>query len=155
MVTVHDGAGLIEVRRTTSATADRVWSVLADGWTYPSWVVGAARMRSVSPEWPAVGAELHHSLGAWPFLLNDVTRVLQARAGRELVLRGHGSPVGDLKIQLVLEPRDDGGCAITMREDAVAGPARLVPQPLRAELIVRRNNEALRRLAYLAEGGGR
>ena len=155
MVTVHAGTGLVEVRRSTSATVDRVWSVLADGWTYPSWVVGAARMRSVSPDWPAVGAELHHSLGAWPFLLNDVTRVLESRAGRELVLCGHGSPVGDMKIQLVLEPRDDGGCAITMREDAVAGPARLMPQPVRAELIVRRNTEALRRLAYLAEGGAR
>jgi hypothetical protein len=112
-------------------------------------------MRSVSPDWPAVGTELHHSLGVWPFLLNDVTRVLESRAGRELVLRGHGSPVGDMKIQLVLEPRDGGGCAITMREDAVAGPARLLPQPVRAELIVRRNTEALRRLAYLAEGGAR
>jgi hypothetical protein len=45
VVTVHDGAGLVEVRRTTSATADRVRSVLADGWTYPSWVVGAALRR--------------------------------------------------------------------------------------------------------------
>jgi len=139
VVTVHAGTGLVEVHRSTSATADRVWNVLADGWTYPSWVVGAARMRSVSPDWPAVGAELHHSLGVWPFLLNDVTRVLESRAGRELVL----------------EPRDDGGCTITMREDAVAGPARLLPQPVRAELIVRRNTEALRRLAYLAEGGAR
>jgi hypothetical protein len=42
-----------------------------------------------------------------------------------------------------------------MREDAVAGPARLMPQPVRAELIVRRNTEALRRLVYLAEGGAR
>jgi hypothetical protein len=55
---------VIEVRRTTSATADRVWNVLADGWTYPSWVVGAARMRAVGADWPTVGAELHHSLGS-------------------------------------------------------------------------------------------
>jgi hypothetical protein len=42
-----------------------------------------------------------------------------------------------------------------MREDAVAGPARLVPLPVRAGLIRRRNVEALRRLAYLAERAGR
>ncbi len=145
---------MFEVRRTTSATADRVWNVLADGWTYPSWVVGAARMRAVTPDWPAVGAELHHSLGSWPLLLDDRTRVLESRAGRELVLYGHGLPVGDMKIQLVLEPRD-GGCEITMREDAVAGPATLVPRPVRAVLVTHRNTEALRRLAYLAEGGAR
>ena len=146
---------MIEVRRNTSAPADRVWNVLADGWTYPAWVVGAARMRSVGADWPAVGAELHHSLGAWPLLLNDVTRVLDVRIGRELVLYGHGMPVGDMKIQVVLESRDGGGCEIVMREDAVAGPARLVPPPVRAVLIKRRNIEALRRLAHLAEGGAR
>lgn len=145
---------MIEVRRTTSAPADRVWAVLADGWTYPSWVVGAARMRAVSPDWPAVGAELHHSLGSWPLLLNDVTRVIAVRDGSELVLYGHGMPVGDMQIQLVLEPRADG-CEIVMREDAVAGPARLVPLPVRALLVKRRNTEALRRLALLAEGGAR
>jgi hypothetical protein len=146
---------VIEVRRTTSASADRVWNVLADGWTYPAWVVGAARMRSVGADWPAVGAELHHSLGSWPLLLNDVTRVLEARVGRELVLYGHGLPVGDMQIHLLLEPRADGGSEIVMREDAVAGPARLIPLPVRAVLVRRRNTEALRRLAYLAEGGAR
>ena len=38
-----------------------------------------------------------------------------------------------------------------MEEDAVAGPGRLVPQPLRALPIAWRNVEALRRLAYVCE----
>jgi hypothetical protein len=99
--------------------------------------------------------ELHHSLGAWPLLLNDVTPVLDVCVGRGLTLYGHGLPVGDMTIQVVLEPRDGSGWEIIMREDAVAGPARLVPLPVPAGLIRRRNVEALRRLAYLAERAGR
>jgi hypothetical protein len=54
-------------------------------------------------------------------------------------------------VQLLLEPTTDGGCGITMREDITAGPARLLPPPLRHAKMGPRNNEALRRLAYLAE----
>ena len=41
--------------RTIKATPERVWSVLADGWLYPLFVVGASRMRDVDEGWPAVG----------------------------------------------------------------------------------------------------
>lgn len=142
---------MIEVRRTTEARPEAVWGVLADGRYYPTWVVGAARMRAVSPDWPAVGATLHHSVGSWPFLLNDTTRVVGCTPGRELVLLGRGWPAGEARIQIVLEPVPDGGCEIIMREDVVSGPARLIPYPLRGPLIFQRNVESLRRLAYLAE----
>jgi uncharacterized protein YndB with AHSA1/START domain len=146
---------MIEVRRVTSAPAEAVWKVLADGWTYPSWVVGAARMRAVGADWPAVGAELHHSIGGWPFLINDTTRVLAAEPDRELRLRGRGWPAGEVEIELLLRPAADGGCEIVMREDVVTGPTKAIPKPVRGPLIKRRNVEALLRLAYLAEGGAR
>jgi hypothetical protein len=142
---------MVEVRCQTSVGVDAVWRVLADGWTYPVWVVGASRMRAVGADWPAVGAELHHSLGAWPLLINDTTRVLESRAGRELKLRGRGWPTGEVEVQLLLAPTTDGGCEITMREEVAAGPARLLPVPVRHALMGPRNNESLRRLAYLAE----
>jgi hypothetical protein len=142
---------MVEVRRRTSAGVNRVWEVLADGWTYPVWLVGASRMRTVSADWPAVGAKLHHSLGCWPLLINDTTRVLGSNRGRELTLRGRGWPTGEVEVQLLLEPTTDGGCWIAMREDVDAGPARLLPEPLRPVLMGPRNNESLRRLAYLAE----
>ena len=107
---------MIEVRRTTSASAEAVWKILADGWTYPAWVVGASRMRRVGADWPAVGAELHHSLGVWPLLIDDVTRVLAARPERELRLRGKGWPAGEVEIHLLLRPHENGGCEILMRE---------------------------------------
>jgi hypothetical protein len=146
---------VIEVRRPTSAPAQAVWKVLVDGWTYPSWVVGASRMRGVAANWPAIGAELHHSVGAWPLLIDDVTRVLAVEPQQELRLRGKGWPVGEVEIHLVLRPGENGGCELVMCEDVVTGPGKLIPKPIRALLMKRRNAETLRRLAYLAEGSAR
>ena len=142
---------MVEVRRTTSAPAEAVWDVLADGWRYPSWVVGAARVRAVDVTWPAAGAKLHHSVGAWPMLRDDVTWVDSVRPGRGLVLCGRILPLGVARIEFVLEPARDGGCEIVMREDVASGPARLLPPPVRAGLIVPRNRETTKRLIYLAE----
>ena len=41
---------------------------------------------------------------------------------------------------------------MSITEDAVTGPGRLVPMPVRQATILPRNREALRRLAYVAEG---
>ncbi|MFL6157733.1 MAG: SRPBCC family protein, partial [Marmoricola sp.] len=67
--------GVITVSRDISSPGQGVWDVLSDGWLYPSWVVGAARMRDVDASWPAVGSRLHHSVGNWPLLLDDSTEV--------------------------------------------------------------------------------
>lgn len=131
-----------------------MWNVLADGWLYSSWVVGAARVRAVAPSWPAVGAELQHSQGAWPLLLDDVTTVKTSVPARELVLHGKARPLGEVAIRLVLEPRPVG-CLVVIEEDAIGGPMTSLPAPVRAALIRPRNVESLRRLAYLAEGGAR
>jgi len=131
-----------------------VWRVLADGWLYPTWVVGASRMRGVDADWPAEGAELQHSQGDWPLLIDDITRVQQAEPGRELVLHGKFRPIGEVLIRLLLTPRPEG-CHVRMEEDAVAGPMRLLPHPLRLALIYPRNVESLRRLSYIAEGESR
>ncbi|WP_250549313.1 SRPBCC family protein [Pseudonocardia sp. H11422] len=140
-----------EVRRTTSATTAAVWEVLANGWYYPAWVVGATRMRAVSANWPAAGALLHHSVGAWPLLVNDRTESLRCEPERELVLLASVWPVGRAPVHLVLSPTTDGGCEIVMGEDLAEGPARLVPAPVRQALFGPRNAETLRRLAYIAE----
>jgi hypothetical protein len=101
------------------------------------------------------GAELQHSVGGWPFLINDSTRVLAADPDRELRLRGRGWPAGEVEIHLLLRPGGNGGCEIVMREDVVTGPTKAVPKSVRGPLIKRRNAEALQRLAYLAEGAAR
>ncbi len=146
---------MVAVRRETDAGVDAVWEVLADGWLYPSWVVGASRMRNVDEGWPAEGARLHHSVGSWPLLIDDTTSVVRSEPGHELLLRGRAWPLGEAEIRLVLEPRADGGCTILMEEDVASGPSRLLPPPVRSALIAPRNVEALRRLVYLAEGRSR
>jgi hypothetical protein len=139
------------VRRKVDAAPAQVWAVLADGWLYPAWVVGASRMRDVDHSWPSPGSELHHSVGLWPVLLNDRTEVIGSVPLEELRLRAHGWPAGAAEVFIRLEPSGDG-TEVTIEEDAVDGPARLIPQQVRQLTAIPRNREALRRLAFLAEG---
>ena len=46
------------VARDIATTRQRVWEVLADGWSYSGWVVGNSRIRVVSGNWPAPGARI-------------------------------------------------------------------------------------------------
>ena len=132
------------------ATPDQVWDVLADGWLYPLWVVGASRMREVDDHWPQEGAKLHHSVGSWPVLLDDDTEVLECRPPSSLALRARAWPGGEAHVTLRLEPHADG-TRVSIEEDVVSGPGRLVPAPLRLPVLAWRNTETMRRLAYLAE----
>lgn len=139
-----------ENTREVRATVDRVWDVLSDGWLYPSWVVGASRMRDVDKAWPDVGSRLHHSVGVWPMLIDDYTEVLDAEPSRRLRLRARMWPAGEAVVEIELEPRG-AETLVTMREDVRKGPTRLAPGPLRDAGLRWRNSESLRRLAYLAE----
>ncbi len=141
---------MFTVTRMVHATPEQVWAVLADGWSYPSWVVGASRMRAVEPAWPAAGAKLHHSVGVWPAVLNDETEVLESDPPRRLRLQARGWPMGEATIEVHIEPAGNGS-KLTFVEDATRGPGRFVPKVLRQAPIALRNTETLRRLAYLAE----
>jgi len=83
------------ITRRVHATTDAVWSVLADGWMYATWVVGASRIRAVRPHWPQLGSRIHHSFGVWPALIDDHTEVLECDPGRELLLKARGWPAGE------------------------------------------------------------
>jgi hypothetical protein len=133
-----------------ATTPDRVWSVLSDGWLYPLWVVGASRIREVEDGWPAVGTRIHHSVGAWPLLIDDYTEVLLCEAERVIELRARAWPTGEASVRIRLTPFGDE-TEVTIEEDASSGPATLVPKPVRTPPLHWRNVETLRRLAYLAE----
>ncbi len=139
------------VARVVQTSPSRVWEVLADGWLYPLWVVGATRMREVDAQWPAAGARIHHSVGAWPAVLDDDTEVTESVPLRRLAVRAKAWPLlGEADV--VLDLAEDGaGTLVQMSEDVVTLPGRLVPRPVRAPLIRWRNTESLRRLAFLAE----
>jgi len=141
---------MLEVTRRVDVPPERVWAVLQDGWLYPSWVVGASRMRAVGESWPAPGQKLHHSAGLWPVVTNDQTVSLESEPSRRLKLQAKGWPAGEATIEIMIEPQDNGSL-VRIREDATRGPATLIPQPVRQVLMAARNKETLRTLAYLAE----
>jgi hypothetical protein len=151
-VTQHADGGNAVVSRIVKAPPDAVWSVLADGWLYATWVVGASRIREVDLGWPQVGTRIHHSVGLWPALIDDTTHVLACREGTELVLKARAWPAGEAEVRITLTAARANHTNVSMAEDATGGPGRLVPRPLRKALIGPRNVEALRRLALLAEG---
>ena len=138
-------------RRFVDAPPATVWEVLADGWLYPVWVVGATRLRDVEDAWPTRGSRIHHSVGVWPLALDDDTEVLEATPGVMLKLRARLWPVGEASVTIRMTASNTG-TDVELEEDAVAGPVRLLPGPVRRLMFRVRNVETLRRLAYVAEG---
>jgi hypothetical protein len=132
-----------------------VFDVLADGWSYATWVVGAARIRDVDRAWPEPGSRIHHSVGAWPVLISDTTVVESVDAPRELQIRVKAWPTGEGRVVITCEPDAEGGTKVTIEEWAVSGPVRLLPKVVQDSALHARNTEALRRLAYLAESRAR
>lgn len=139
------------VRVLKCSPAD-VFAVLGNGWLYPSWVVGASRMRDVDESWPRQGSRLHHSFGVWPVLIDDKTESLEWDPPHRAVMKARGWPVGEACVTLDVKPRGADGCIVRIQEEAVSGPATLVPAPLMDVMLHVRNTETLHRLAYLAEG---
>ena len=45
----HPAQSRPTVSRPVAAPPEAVWAVLADGWQYGTWVVGASRVRAVDP----------------------------------------------------------------------------------------------------------
>lgn len=149
---MEQNTGVITVTRDVEAPGQAVWDVLADGWSYATWVVGASRVRDVDDSWPGPNAQIHHSFGLWPLLLDDTTEVERSVEPTQLVLTARGWPAGEARVSISITPRDGGGCTVKIEEDASSGPGTLIPKPVRQLAIGPRNVEALKRLAFLAEG---
>ena len=140
----------VTVRRFSCPPED-VFAALADPWVYPTWVVGASRLRAADRRYPEVGARLHHSIGVWPFVLNDETKVEEWDPPRKMVLTARTRPFGEERVQIEASPRGPG-CVVRMEEHPVRGPVTLIPSGI-ADLILHiRNVETLRRLEWVARG---
>jgi hypothetical protein len=142
---------MVTVTRDFHCAPGAVLDVLADGWLYATWVVGTSRIRGVDPGWPTPGSRIAHSFGIWPAVINDVTVARGWDPERGIDLQARGWPAGEARVKITVVPRPDGGCTVVLAEDAVRGPGTLVPRPLRTAVLVPRNTETLRRLAFVAE----
>jgi hypothetical protein len=137
--------------REMNCPPEDVFAVLADGWLFPTWVVGASRMRDVDEAWPAEGSKLYHSFGVWPALIDDETTVLAWDPPRLMVIQPAGWPLGEARVTVEAKPRGTG-CVVRITEKAMKGPGALIPPALLDIGLHIRNVETLRRLAFIAEG---
>ncbi|MCW2649461.1 MAG: polyketide cyclase [Mycobacterium sp.] len=137
------------VTRDMPVARERVWQVIADGWTYSQWVVGNSRMRAVDHDWPAPGTRIKHSIGVWPFVINDETVSLRCVPLEEIVLLAKMGPVGAAEVGLRLSDIADG-CRVEMSEAPAEGPIKVLPDRLTMIAMDIRNRECLWRLEQLA-----
>ena len=129
-----------------------VYDVLLDPYAYAKWVVGSKRVRRVDPNWPAVGARFHHTVGPPGVDINDSSKLLELEENRRVVLEVRFRPAGVAVVAIELEPRDeDRRTHITMTEHPKRGPVRKWwSKPLAAATSLR-NVISLRRLARICE----
>ena len=138
------------VQRTVQAPPEKVFAVLADGWTYSDWVVGTAHIRDVDPSWPAPGSKLHHKAGPWPLSIKDSSTVVSMMPDRELILMVGLWPLGQARVRFLLEPVGATATRIVMEEDFEAGPLLAVRNKINDLILHRRNLESLLRLSDIA-----
>jgi hypothetical protein len=141
---------MTDVSVDVPASASNVFEVLADGWSYASWVVGAAHIRKVDAGWPAVGTRIHHSVGPWPVQLSDVTAVRDVDPPWLLELDARLWPIGAARVRFELTEDEPGRTTVRMEEVVQGGPFALMPELVQSVLFVPRNRESLRRLTDLA-----
>lgn len=136
--------------RVVHADPDRVFHVLSDAWMFPVWVVGATHVRDVDVTWPEPESRMHHQVGPWPFSVSDSTAVVEHDAPHRFVLQGRAWPLGEVRIELTVEPHE-GGALVRMAEAPSHGAARVLDNPLQRQLLAARNRESLARLADICE----
>jgi Polyketide cyclase / dehydrase and lipid transport len=140
---------MVEVVQHVPAPPEQVFAVLADGWSYAGWVVGAAHIREVDDGFPAPGTRVHHSLGAWPAQVEGTTSVTLVRSPCELELDAGLWPLGEAHIRFELTS-DGDGTLVKMHEQVTKGPMAVLPEAAQSLFVAPRNRETLKRLAALA-----
>lgn len=129
-----------------------VWAVLADGWSYAGWVVGASHIRDVDTGWPEIGTRIHHSVGPWPLVIQDTTEVVRCEPAHLLELDARLWPMGAARITFTLYARSESLTEVRMAEHVVRGPSAFLPTFLQDLVLIPRNRETLARLKALARG---
>lgn len=106
------------------ASPEQVFDVLVDPTTFPEWLVGAQRIRSVDPDWPRPGAEFRHRIGFGPLAVPGSTTIRRLREPHELVLAAGMGPFGEATVRFVLDAVAEG-TEITIEEEPAKGLARV------------------------------
>lgn len=131
------------VEATIAAPRADVWAALVDVRTYPTWLLGARRIRSVDDGWPGPGHAFHHVVGFGPITIADATRSVAVDPERRLELVVRARPA--LEATVVFELSDAAeGTRVVMEEHPIG--VHRVLAPLVAPLTQARNRASLERL---------
>lgn len=142
---------MAEVERILNARPEDVFRVLANGWLYCHWVVGAKRILAVEDTWPAPGSRFQNLVGSGPMQVRGYTESLTVRFPHLLVLDVSTWPTGRATVTLRLTP-EGGRTRVHLDERPTQGSILLLRLPYLREAIRVRNREALRRLGKVVEG---
>lgn len=134
------------------ATAEQVWSVLADGRAYERWVVGTQEIRAVDEGWPAKGTSIHFTFGVGPVSFDDRTTVRYLEPPRRLELEIHAGVMGTARISVEILPWGDEDAVIILDEHPLSGPGAVWHNLAIDGLLRLRNRRMLVALARLVEG---
>jgi uncharacterized protein YndB with AHSA1/START domain len=138
-------------KRTFSIPAAELFEVLVEPTTYPRWLVGAKKIREVSPQWPQPGSYFKHTVGFGPIAIPDRTTVRELQRPRLLVLFVRARPLIEAVVRF--EVNDVvGGCELVMTEQP-AGVYKLAA-PLTQPLVRLRNERSLQRLQDVVDSVG-
>ncbi|MFP5256646.1 MAG: SRPBCC family protein [Acidimicrobiia bacterium] len=131
------------VETTIAAPRAEVWAALVDVRTYPRWLVGARRIRSVDDGWPQPGRAFHHVVGVGPITIADATRSVAVDPERRLELVVRARPAIEATVVFELSDAPEG--TLVAMEEHPIGLHRLLA-PVLAPLTQARNRASLKRL---------
>ena len=134
--------------RTFRCLPEQLFAVLTEPKTYPGWLIGAKRIRSVSPAWPEVDSYFEHTVGLGPLVILDRTTSTLFEDGRALELFVRARPLLEATVLFEIEGCADG-CRLRMTETP-SGFYKLL-SPLAQPLVALRNKRSLDHLASLLE----
>lgn len=134
--------------QTFAVSVPSLFSALANPDTYPHWLVGARRIRSVSDDWPQPGSFFEHTVGVGPIVIPDRTTVQAMDSPRMLELLVRARPFLEAVVRFDIQGSATG-CRVVMRESPVGVYRAIsaVAQPL----IRARNECSLQRLKSFVE----
>ncbi len=132
--------------REFDVPAREVFECLIDPTTYPSWLIGAAHIRSIDPDWPLVGQRFHHRIGIGPLSVPDSTSVLAIEPDHLLRLAVRVRPLVSAVVDFRLVGENDH-CVLTMQEEPAPRALGNAVRPLLDPLTHVRNHLSLKRLA--------
>jgi hypothetical protein len=76
--------------------------------------------------------------------------VLEYSSPRHTVMKPKGLPLGEAIVTIDVRPHPRG-CIVRIQEQAMSGPATVLPRAIADIALTIRNKETLRRLSFMAE----